>query len=103
MADTTIPIDSNVRDRLRGEKVGDETYSDVIARLLGEMKNLERSIEETSRDAYTGGYVKALEDHDAVPEPTKFENSEHVAESHYYHWEGRTMPAKRKLEGWKDE
>jgi len=34
MADTTIPIDSDVRDRLRGEKVGDETYSDVITRLL---------------------------------------------------------------------
>jgi predicted CopG family antitoxin len=34
MADTTIPIDSDVRDRLRGEKVGNETYSDVITRLL---------------------------------------------------------------------
>jgi len=34
MADTTIPIDSDVRDRLRGEKVGSETYSDVITRLL---------------------------------------------------------------------
>jgi len=29
-----IPIDSEVRDDLRGEKVGNETYSDVIARLL---------------------------------------------------------------------
>ena len=34
MADTTIPIDSDTRDRLRGEKVGDETYSDVIERLI---------------------------------------------------------------------
>jgi hypothetical protein len=31
---TTIPIDSDVRDRLRAEKTGDETYSDVIERLL---------------------------------------------------------------------
>jgi len=36
MADTTIPIDSDVRDDLRGEKVGNETYSDVIARLLND-------------------------------------------------------------------
>jgi len=34
MADTTIPIDSDVRDRLRGCKVGNETYSDVITRLI---------------------------------------------------------------------
>ena len=34
MADTTIPIDSDVRDKLRGEKVGNETYSDVIERLI---------------------------------------------------------------------
>jgi len=30
----SVPIDSDVRDRLRGEKVGSETYSDVITRLL---------------------------------------------------------------------
>lgn len=34
MGKTTIPIKSDVRDRLRGRKVGDETYSDVIERLL---------------------------------------------------------------------
>jgi len=34
--DTTIPIESDVRDDLRGEKVGDETYSDLIARLIEE-------------------------------------------------------------------
>jgi predicted CopG family antitoxin len=34
MADTTIPIDSDVRDELRAEKVGNETYSDVIERLI---------------------------------------------------------------------
>jgi predicted CopG family antitoxin len=34
MADTTIPIASDVRDRLRAEKVGNETYSEVITRLL---------------------------------------------------------------------
>lgn len=34
MADTTIPIQSDTRDKLRGEKVGDETYSEVIERLL---------------------------------------------------------------------
>jgi len=34
MPDTTIPIDSDVRDRLRGRKQGNETYSDVITRLL---------------------------------------------------------------------
>jgi len=36
MADTTIPIDSDVRDRLRAAKVGDDTYSEVINRLLDE-------------------------------------------------------------------
>lgn len=37
MADhTTIPIDPDVRDKLRGEKVGNETYSDVIERLIPE-------------------------------------------------------------------
>jgi len=34
MSDTTIPIESDTRDRLRGEKVGNETYSDVIERLI---------------------------------------------------------------------
>jgi len=34
MADTTIPIDSDVRDDLRAEKVGNETYSEVIERLI---------------------------------------------------------------------
>jgi len=34
MPDTTIPIDSDVRDRLRGRKQGGETYSEVITRLL---------------------------------------------------------------------
>jgi len=38
MADTTIPIDSDVRDNLRGRKQGNETYSDVITRLLEETK-----------------------------------------------------------------
>jgi len=36
MADTTIPIASDVRDRLRAEKVGNETYSEVITRLLNQ-------------------------------------------------------------------
>ena len=36
MATTTIPIDSDTRDRLRAEKVGNETYSDVIDRLIDE-------------------------------------------------------------------
>jgi predicted CopG family antitoxin len=34
MGNTTIPIDSDVRDNLRAAKVGNETYSDVITRLL---------------------------------------------------------------------
>jgi predicted CopG family antitoxin len=34
MGNTTIPIDRDVRDNLRAEKVGNETYSDVITRLL---------------------------------------------------------------------
>jgi len=34
VADTTIPIESDTRDRLRGEKIGNETYSDVINRLI---------------------------------------------------------------------
>jgi predicted CopG family antitoxin len=38
MADTTIPIDSDVRDELRAEKKGGETYSEVIERLLSEDK-----------------------------------------------------------------
>jgi len=33
---TSIPIDEDVRDDLRAEKVGGETYSDVITRLLEE-------------------------------------------------------------------
>jgi len=36
MADTTIPIEGDTRDRLRAAKVGGETYSDVINRLLDE-------------------------------------------------------------------
>ena len=39
MADTTIPIESDTRDRLRGEKVGNETYSDVINRLIDEVND----------------------------------------------------------------
>jgi len=39
MADTTIPLDSDVRDRLRGCKVGNETYSDVIERLIEDNEN----------------------------------------------------------------
>jgi len=34
MPDTSIPIDSEVRDDLRAEKEGSETYTDVIQRLL---------------------------------------------------------------------
>ena len=34
MADTTIPIDSDTRDKLRAQKVGNETYSEVIERLI---------------------------------------------------------------------
>jgi len=34
MSQTTIPIDSDTRDELRAEKVGNETYSDVIERLI---------------------------------------------------------------------
>ena len=37
--DTRIPIDSETRDRLRGEKVGNETYSDVINRLIDEVND----------------------------------------------------------------
>lgn len=33
-ADTSIPIASEIRDRLRAEKRGGETYSEVIERLL---------------------------------------------------------------------
>jgi len=36
MSQTTIPIDSDTRDELRAEKVGNETYSDVIERLLSD-------------------------------------------------------------------
>jgi len=32
--DTRIPLDSETRDDLRAEKVGTETYDDVIRRLL---------------------------------------------------------------------
>ena len=39
MSDTTIPIESDTRDRLRGEKVGNETYSDVINRLIDEVND----------------------------------------------------------------
>lgn len=33
---TSIPIGEETRDRLRAEKVGGETYDDVIRRLLGD-------------------------------------------------------------------
>lgn len=33
---TTIPIDSDVRDELRGMKQGNETYTEVIVRLMDE-------------------------------------------------------------------
>lgn len=36
MTDTSIRIEGDVRDRLRAEKKGGETYSDVIDRLLDE-------------------------------------------------------------------
>ena len=36
MADTTIPIDSDTRDKLRAQKVGNETYSEVIERLIND-------------------------------------------------------------------
>jgi len=39
MADTTIPIESDTRDRLRALKVGNETYSELIDRLIGEHEN----------------------------------------------------------------
>ena len=41
MADTTIPIDSDVRDRLRGYKVGNETYSELLERLMDEHDELD--------------------------------------------------------------
>lgn len=47
---TTIPIESDTRDRLRGEKQGNETYTDVITRLLDRRKVVERSI-KAARDA----------------------------------------------------
>jgi predicted CopG family antitoxin len=31
---TTIPIDEDTRDKLRAQKVGSETYSEVIERLI---------------------------------------------------------------------
>jgi len=42
MADTTIPIKSDVRDQLRAEKVGGETYSETITRLINEANNEEQ-------------------------------------------------------------
>lgn len=39
MADTTIPINSDVRDRLRGMKRGNETYTEVITRLMDEVED----------------------------------------------------------------
>lgn len=39
MSDTTIPIESETRDRLRGEKVGNETYSEVINRLINQVND----------------------------------------------------------------
>lgn len=43
MPNTTIPIDSDTRDRLRGYKVGDETYSDTIERLCDAHDTLENT------------------------------------------------------------
>jgi predicted CopG family antitoxin len=36
---TTILLEKPVRDRLRAEKVGNETYNEVIERLLEEEKH----------------------------------------------------------------
>jgi len=47
-------------------------------------------------EAYTAGYIKALKDFDASPEPEKYEGSEFLQKSHYYYWDGRTLP----LEPW---
>lgn len=34
VSDTTIPIEADTRDKLRAEKIGGETYTEVIERLL---------------------------------------------------------------------
>jgi len=34
MSETSIRLKSETRDRLRAEKIGDETYDDVINRVL---------------------------------------------------------------------
>lgn len=33
---TTLSVDSDLRDRIRAQKVGGETYSDVLERLMRE-------------------------------------------------------------------
>lgn len=44
MPDTSIPIESETRDRLRGEKQGSETYSDTIERLIDERDRLKAEL-----------------------------------------------------------
>lgn len=51
------------------------------------------------REAYEAGYKKAIDDVEntgELPKKEDVEDSEYLAESHYYYWDGRTLP----LEFW---
>lgn len=43
--DTRIPLDSELRDKLRGMKEGDETYTELIERILSEKRELEEQLD----------------------------------------------------------
>ncbi|HUR26081.1 MAG TPA: hypothetical protein VM327_08735 [Candidatus Thermoplasmatota archaeon] len=56
MALTTIPLDSKLRDRLRGYGIAGMSYNDIIQRLLDErdrddfIRDLQRRADQADRD-----------------------------------------------------
>jgi len=71
MADTTIPIGSDVRDNLRGRKRGNETYSEVIHRLLNGSNELEQYELDDTDERLSGvkeSIETALRDTHNIPE-----------------------------------
>lgn len=55
---TRIPIDPRVRDKLRAQKIGGDTYDDVILRLIDEAGQSKDSAETGEGDAQRGVSAK---------------------------------------------
>ncbi|WP_188127840.1 hypothetical protein [Halorubrum aquaticum] len=52
--------------------------------------------------SYAAGFAKAIEvfdiETDAPRDPSKLKETEFIGESHYYYWEGRTLPLESYLQ-----